>query len=225
MAVQQRAADTRASILAAATACLVEHGYDATSVVEICRRAGVSKGAFYHHFPSKHDLFLELLNRWLTELDGQLEATGLQALSVPEGLLAMATTFQQVFGQARGQLPMFLEFWTQSARDATVWQATIEPYHRYRDFLARLVANGVAEGSLRPVDPASTARLILALVIGVLLQGLLDPDGTDWGRLGQTGMTLLLDGMRQDTAGAPPPARKPAPRRPHDEGDADWRVW
>jgi AcrR family transcriptional regulator len=127
MAIQRRGEDTRASILAAATACLAERGYDATSVGEICRRAGVSKGAFYHHFPSKHALFLELLNGWLAELDAQLEATRLQALSVPEGLLAMAEMFQQVFRQARGQLPVFLEFWTQSARDATVWEATIQP--------------------------------------------------------------------------------------------------
>ena len=71
---QRRAEETRARILAAAEACFASGGYDATSVAEICQHAGVTKGALYHHFPTKQSIFLALLRDWLDRLDAGLDA-------------------------------------------------------------------------------------------------------------------------------------------------------
>jgi len=89
MSPQQRGGETRSRILQAAMECFAQRGYDGTGVAEICRRAEVTKGGFYHHFPSKQAVFLELLNRWLAGLDTQLEAVRAGAESIPEGLLRM----------------------------------------------------------------------------------------------------------------------------------------
>jgi AcrR family transcriptional regulator len=57
MATQaERTAVTRAKLLDATASCLAELGYGRTSTAEICRRAGVSRGAGLHHFPTKADL-------------------------------------------------------------------------------------------------------------------------------------------------------------------------
>lgn len=48
--------DGRIKLLDAALAVIREKGYAATSVDELCQRAGVTKGAFFHHFRSKEDL-------------------------------------------------------------------------------------------------------------------------------------------------------------------------
>ncbi len=49
----ERSAATRAKLLDATAASLAELGYSRTSTSDICRRAGVSRGAMLHHFPSK----------------------------------------------------------------------------------------------------------------------------------------------------------------------------
>ena len=49
----ERTAETTAKLLEATAECLAERGYANTSTTEICRRAGVSRGAMLHHFPSK----------------------------------------------------------------------------------------------------------------------------------------------------------------------------
>jgi AcrR family transcriptional regulator len=49
----ERTAETTTKLLDATAACLAELGYGRTSTTEICRRAGVSRGAMLHHFPSK----------------------------------------------------------------------------------------------------------------------------------------------------------------------------
>ena len=56
VAVQERSLATRAALLDAAIDCLVERGYAATTTIETARRAGVSRGAQLHHFPTKAQL-------------------------------------------------------------------------------------------------------------------------------------------------------------------------
>ena len=198
MPVQQRAEETRTRILSAAADCFAQQGYEAASVADICERAGVSKGAFYHHFPSKQELFLALLGDWLGGLDAQLRAVRQGAATVPDALREMAGMAAFVLGSAGERLPMFLEFWTQAAHDPDVWAATIAPYRRYRDFFADMLGAGVAEGSLRPVDAEVAAQAVVALAVGMILQGLLDPDGADWGRSVREGIELLLKGLETD---------------------------
>ncbi|HEX9019383.1 MAG TPA: TetR/AcrR family transcriptional regulator [Anaerolineaceae bacterium] len=192
---QQRSEETRARILAAALHCFSRTGYDATGVAEICIAAGVSKGAFYHHFPSKQAVFVELLNAWLQGLDTQFATLRMQTASVPETLRAMAATIRQVFSDARGQLPMFLEFWTQATREPLLWEKTVEPYRRYEMFFADLVRAGIAEGSLQPVDPEATARTLIALAVGLLVQAMSNPDDSDWARTTIQGMDMILTGI------------------------------
>jgi AcrR family transcriptional regulator len=53
---QAKSRRTRTALLDAAIDCLVERGYAATTVVEVAKKAGVSRGAQQHHFPTKADL-------------------------------------------------------------------------------------------------------------------------------------------------------------------------
>jgi AcrR family transcriptional regulator len=69
---QQHAEATRTALLEAAETLIAEHGYADVSIDEICVRAGVTKGALYHHFESKRDLFRALCayveDSWVDEM-------------------------------------------------------------------------------------------------------------------------------------------------------------
>jgi AcrR family transcriptional regulator len=54
---QEHALDTRESLIRAARSLFAERGYAATSIDEIVRSARVTKGALYHHFTDKRELF------------------------------------------------------------------------------------------------------------------------------------------------------------------------
>jgi len=62
-------AGARQNLLDAALALVREKGYSSTSVDELCAQAGVTKGAFFHHFKSKDALAVAAANRW-SELTG-----------------------------------------------------------------------------------------------------------------------------------------------------------
>jgi TetR/AcrR family transcriptional regulator, transcriptional repressor for nem operon len=66
----------RSKLIDAAVEIIRRKGYAATSVDELCTRAGVTKGAFFHHFPSKDSLAIAAANHW-SELSAALFASAL----------------------------------------------------------------------------------------------------------------------------------------------------
>jgi AcrR family transcriptional regulator len=198
MTQQDRAEATRQSLLRAATRCFSEQGFDGTGVATICEMAKVSKGAFYHHFESKQAIFLALMHEWLGGLDQQLSAFQSSMRNVPQGLRAMMSVLGQVFEVGGDQLPMYLEFWSQATRDPRVWGETIEPFHRYHEFFESLLQEGMEEGSLRHMKAGHAARVLVAFAVGLLMQGLLEPEGEDWTEVTTLGLDILMNGLLEN---------------------------
>jgi AcrR family transcriptional regulator len=193
--VQERSRETRNRILQRAVRLFAEKGYEATGVAEICRSSDVSKGSFYHHFPSKQAMFIELLKDWLQGLDEGLGSALKSSGSVPEGLVSMAGQMKKVFSAADGSVHLFLEFWQQARRDPKVWKEFISPYRRYTEYFAGIVRRGIEEGSLRPIDPHVAGQTLVALAVGILVQGVLDPKGAAWDKVTRDALRMVINGM------------------------------
>jgi hypothetical protein len=110
----------------------------------------------------------------------------------------MAARTRGVFASADGQLSILLEFWGQARKDPVVWERAIAPFRRYRDVFAGIVRRGIEEGSLRPVDPDKAAQALMSLAVGMVLQGVLDPDGATWDQVIQDTIGLLVEGIGRE---------------------------
>ncbi len=189
---------TRQNILTSALDLFSRNGYDATSVAEICQTAGVSKGAFYHHFPSKLDLFLTLMTTWLAGMDGLFEVARTSADNVPDAIHQMAVISSGIFQSIDEGFPILLEFWTQASRQPEIWKRAVAPYRRYLAFLSDLIQDGIEEGTLEgSLDPESTGRILMALAMGLLLQASLDPDGVDWESTTISGVNMIIERIKR----------------------------
>lgn len=189
--MQQRSEETKTKILEAALRLFSTRGYNAASVDDICREAGISKGAFYHHFKSKQALFLALLDGWLKTFDTAINAS--KDRTVPETFMLMTEAYPYIFATAGEGLPMFLEFWMQASRDENIWQAGIAPYRRYHKQFTALIKRGMDEGSFIELDPELTARMIVSMAMGLLLQSLLDPKGAKWEKTAREITTMMMN--------------------------------
>ncbi len=106
-----RTANTRAALEEVTIDLLIEHGWAAVTVIEVCSRAGVSRGAFHHHYPSLSNLLAESLRRLYTEMRGKDRPT--------------ATNLMQLFDATWRQIgnPRFkavLEAWLAMANDPSL---------------------------------------------------------------------------------------------------------
>ena len=191
-----RSAQTRTALLSAAEAAIARAGYAATSVDEICELAGVSKGAFYHHFSSKEEIFLMLLGGWLAGLEAQLENLGTASGDIPADLMSMMSLLGAILQVGGDRLPVYLEFWARAARDPYVLGEMLAPYRQYRDHFASLIETGIVSGALADAESQETARVIVAFAIGILVQGFMEPADADWERTARHGLRLLLAGLQ-----------------------------
>jgi AcrR family transcriptional regulator len=81
-----RSAQTRAALLNAARALFAEKGFAATSRDEIAARAGVTRGALYHHFESKTAVALAVVAELETDLVDRVVSAALEGEGVREQL-------------------------------------------------------------------------------------------------------------------------------------------
>jgi AcrR family transcriptional regulator len=166
---------SRGEILDAALSCFTSHGYHETSVDDIAACAGFSKGAIYWHFAGKRELFLALVDRFsesaLQELDAVAEA--------PDWRSALHEVFARVRQQFEAGMPLFklaLEYIAQSARDDEIRVRAERAHGVWKAAVAKQIARGVADGTLRPVAAADVGLVIDATIDGLMLAKLMRPE-------------------------------------------------
>jgi AcrR family transcriptional regulator len=89
----ERAEETRAALIGAARELFGRRGYASVGTEEIVRRARMTRGALYHHFVSKEDLFLAVYEAVERDLVEQIAATAASAADPVEALRAGARAF------------------------------------------------------------------------------------------------------------------------------------
>lgn len=155
----------RAEILDRATALFVARGYDNVSLNDLIADAGVSKGAFYHWFPSKEALITTLAER---SARGQLAVIEEAAANCRGNALDRLNTLLQAGFDAKMQTG------TPEQLAAMVSLLRPENAHLYgriiavseeltRPLLTRLIADGVAEGTFHTFDAEGVADMIQGL--------------------------------------------------------------
>ncbi|MGP3706192.1 TetR/AcrR family transcriptional regulator [Gordonia paraffinivorans] len=123
----ERTATTRARVLDAAIEALVEVGYAGTTTQEVNRRAGVSRGALLHHFPTRESLVV-------AAVDHLVERRLAEVLSRPrtgdEGLEVLIEAFSGPLFDAA------LELWVAARTDVNLRTAMIPLEKKVSDALA-----------------------------------------------------------------------------------------
>ncbi len=181
------------SLLAVAVGEFNTRGYDATSMEDLSRAAGITKSSFYHHVSGKEELLRAALQRALDGLFGILDEPESQVgpasdrlrhiigrqVEVLTGDLPYVTLLLRVRGNTE------VERWALARRRA--FDATI----------ASLVAEAVEDGDVRAgVDPWLAARLLSGTVNSII----------EWYRPGRPGLEKLPDHVvRMVTEGIIPP--------------------
>lgn len=98
---EERRAATRAALLDAALACLVEHGYEGTTTGRVCERAGVSRGAHQHHFGTRPELVAAALEELAMRRGEDIRR---ELASLPQGDERIELALDAIWGWFTGPL-------------------------------------------------------------------------------------------------------------------------
>ena len=188
---------SREKILQSAVQLFLGDGYEATSVNDICKHAGVSKGSFYHYFETKQVLFLSLMENWSSRvMQSVLGEPITEDSNAKDVLIQMPYQFNMAFAAVPRGFPMLVDFWRQAMADPAIWKTAVEPYRYFLGFFMRIIETGQQDGSIRKdIDSEILARLLVAVAMGFLLEAAFDQEKADWSALTSDGLSLLLEGI------------------------------
>ena len=164
------AKDARTRLLDAALKVVRERGSSATTVDELCRTAGVTKGAFFHHFKSKDELGAAAARHWATVTSAMFAAAPYHAPDDPlERVLAYVEFRKQML---KGDLPDFTCFAGTTLQETYATHPDIRAacFDSIADHAGTLIADiEAAIEKYPPVVPVNTRSL--ALHTQAVLQG------------------------------------------------------
>ena len=163
-----RGSETRRRILEVAAESFADRGYAGTSVNDVLKASGVTKGGFYFHFPSKEALALATLRHKQEQWAGAVMASVLQRPGAVDQLEAMVEALCDLHEQDRscraiGRLCTELgdehpELRPELGTQLTTWM----------DLVAALLRRGQDEGDIRPdVEPEIAAEVAVESFIGL----------------------------------------------------------
>jgi AcrR family transcriptional regulator len=167
----------REAILDAALEVFAESGYRAGSLREVAQRVGMSEAGLLHHFRSKSALLQAVLDH-RDEL-----SRALVDFDLADGVASLRGL--EMLARANAATPGVIELYCTLSAEATSPDHPAHAYFVQRYELVRASIGGAFEriegaGRLMPgIDPQRAAVATIALMDGLQVQWLLDPDSTD----------------------------------------------
>lgn len=183
----------KAEILRCAARVFKEKGFHAARTEEICASAGVSPGTLFRHFPDKRAIILAIAEiefaEYMDEINRLASMEGLRWLTAIDGDdlqgLIQSSTYN-----------LSADSWLELARDAERGQRLLAFDSELRSNLARRLAQGQAEGWVRPsIDAVGAANIILAIFTGLIVdqqQGIRIDTGATARALGNVLESILI---------------------------------
>jgi TetR/AcrR family transcriptional repressor of nem operon len=168
--------DTKLRLLDTAIELIWENGYGAMSVDEICKKAEVCKGSFYHFFPSKSDLAVAALDHHWEEKRPNLDCAfspsrpPLERLTLcAQRILEIQASKKEEYGKVCGCSYAGIGS-EQSTLDEKIRAKVVEITARYQKYFETAIRDALSEGLIADCDPRKKAEELFAYASGLLLQ-------------------------------------------------------
>lgn len=165
----------REELLAAVWSVIVRDGLDRATIRSIARETGWSSGVLAHYFADKDDILVSALRLMIERIEDRWDEK-LAGLTGVAALRELVLDNLPLDDERAQETRLLMNYWSRSVRSGG--RADEHSWRRgpvLVDRLTALAAEGQAAGEIVPGDPADIAERLLALIDGLSLHALLDP--------------------------------------------------
>lgn len=155
----------RQALLDAALDEFFEKGFAATRMVDVARRAGLSKGALYLYFDSKEAMFKALIESLTSPKLEQLEQIADGAASIEQALAGLSAFAPAMIRQSDMPRLMKVVIGDSHLFPEIVQAYRVELIERVIGLVAGVLERAEARGEIEIDDPLLTARLVMAPIV------------------------------------------------------------
>ena len=155
-------------ILDAALQIFVKKGYSETRMNDIVHGSGMSKGAIYHHYSSKRDLFLELIDFWEAYCFPNILDKKYENKTASGTLREIVKDIIKTFKQKKYVFLAELEIWALANHDEGVRDKTRSLYMNLLKLFSNIIAEGIKKGEFKNINVHIASLSIMTSLQGVI---------------------------------------------------------
>lgn len=195
MTERRPSSERRIEILEAALTIFVEKGYSDARMDDIVHAIGLSKGALYHHFQGKRDLFIALIEHWMDQFSPIERGGVMHGKPSREIIQHIAKFTAKLFQRNPNWFLVEPEIWAFANRDKEIRELSSQLYSRVLKEFEALILRGKKYGEFRDVNERLIAMSIMTSLHGMIWFALFKPQDFSLEEYVDLNMELILDGI------------------------------
>ena len=163
----QNKIDRKKQILEAALKIFIKKGYAKTTMDDIVILSGLSKGALYHYYKSKKDLFLDLIDHWEVYTFKNFYKKSSKSNSASDTIRLFGHNVLKTLKDKKIAYLAEVEFLSLSNHDIDIKHRTQLLYDKLLNLFEKVVNKGIKQKEFKDLDVRTTAMFIIAVFQGI----------------------------------------------------------
>ena len=186
----------QSQIMEAAMKVITHKGFSNARIDDIVNEAGLSKGAIYHHYDGKKDLFLALIDHWETQTFPNFYSRNGKERSASDTLRDFSEEIIKVFKTRSYVFQVEVEFWSLANQDDEIRKRSQELYEKIINLFELVIIKGIREKEFIKVDTRITAIYILSVFQGINWFCIFDDKKINAVNYIQKSIELIINGLK-----------------------------
>ena len=159
--------ERKSQIMEAAMKVFTQKGYSSARMDDIVDASGLSKGAIYHYYEGKKEIFLALIDHWETQTFPDFYSKSDPSRTASDTLRDFANEVVKVFKKRSYVFHAEVEFWSLSNQDEEVRKRSQELYEKIINLFELLIKKGMRNGEFIDTDARIMAMYVLSVFQGI----------------------------------------------------------
>ena len=188
--------DAKKKILDSAFNVFVSNGYNDTTMSHIVKESGLSKGAIYHYYSSKKELFASLIDHWEIFSFPNFYSKDNKNESAEDTLIRFADTVYDVFCSKPDVFLAEIEFWALANKDKEIKERSKVLYDKILTLFELVLNKGVRNNEFKSIDTEIIAMELLSVFQGINWFCLFGGDKSTVKKYLKQSVEVILKGIR-----------------------------
>ena len=158
--------DKKDLIMASALRVMTKKGYYGSTIDDIVSESKMSKGAIYHYYKSKKEVYLELIVYLESKYTDMFASVNKESTSAKK-LKKLFTIWSDQLEKEPGFFQSFSIFQSMSRHDKDFKQAMQRMYNRFQKFIELIIIEGIESKEFKKIDPKTSALSLILNLDGI----------------------------------------------------------
>lgn len=189
--------EKRIKIIKAAIGIFAQKGFGSTRMDDIAAKADIGKGTIYEYFKNKDELFFAIYEAMCKEFNEAILSSMKRQKTATKALKEFTVTVLKAFDDWREFSFVVLDFWSEHRKGKSVHLRFNEIYNESRKSISEVIKAGIKSGEFRESDPFVIASVMIAVLDGLLIQRIFEPEFFNMKNIERELIKMLFEGIKK----------------------------